>query len=250
MGILSIERVQFEAALNDLLALYYGMGGAGNGQIPISRLRIINVVKAKIDELIPEGEGVQFSLHSPPNVSNPYDLFISAVLDEATKNTIMMAPVHLLEPTIYIPTAIKTLEDDWGETGYIELPENFLRFILFKMAEWERPASEVISISSPLYLKQKNKFSRGFISKPVVAFSWFGTEESKKRILEYFSVPVGSEHAVEMFQYMPETKAEDLQSNLIDVLTWVCASKVLQITGQLDLSGNAMEQAVLCLNNL
>jgi uncharacterized protein (TIGR02145 family) len=171
MGVLGQERVQFEAALAALLAEY--SGGAGSGSIPATRLNIINLVKAKLDEVIPEGEGLIFTLSSEANTTNPLDLLISALLDEASKNTLMMAPFHVLEPTISeTTTGTADIVDELGETGYVELPENFLRLISFKMEEWERPVNIPILNTTMEYFMQKNKYVRGGVSKPAVALSW------------------------------------------------------------------------------
>ena len=229
--------------------------GAGGGSLPVSRLNIINLVKAKLDEVIPEGEGLIFTLSTEPNVTNPLDLLISALLDEAAKNTLMMAPFHILEPSIAEETSgTPDIEDELGETGYVELPDNFLRLISFKMEEWERPVNIPILNTTPEYFMQKNKYVRGGVSKPVVSINWkvIANELTLERIktLEYYSVPVDSDHAIEHFLYIPETIAEEVQSNLRDVMTWICAAKILQITGQLDLAQKSMEQVALSLNNL
>lgn len=249
MGVLGEERVQFEQALADLLALY---GSGSVGSITPSRLRVINLVKAKIDEIVPEGEGIIFTLESEPNISNPLDLLISAVLDEAAKQTLLMAPLSLLEPTISNETTgVQLTTDDYGKTGYIVLPENFLRLISFKMTEWERPANIPVQVTSAEYFMQKNKFVRGGISKPVVAITWkaLGTPTPEpKKILEYYSVKTA--HGIDHFHYVPETLAEDVQSNLVDTMTWICAAKILLITERPEHAAKAQEQVAFTLNNL
>lgn len=251
MGILSNERVEFESALAALLAAYGIGGGTGGGSLPATRLNIINLVKAKLDEIMPEGEGLTFSLETSPNVSNPLDLLISAILDEAAKNTLMMAPFHILEPTdAEIAAGEDLVVDDYGETGYVVLPANFLRLVSFKMEDWERPVNVPLQLTSPEYQMQKNKFIRGGVSKPAVAIAWRIGTEAPQKVLEYYSVPVESDHAIEHFLYVPETLAEDVQSNLLDTMTWIAAAKILTITGQLELGAKAMEQVALSLNNL
>ncbi len=252
MGIIGKERVEFEAALAALLAEYGE--GAGGGSLPATRLNIINMVKAKLDEITPEGEGLTFTLSTEPNVTNPLDLLISALLDEAAKNTLMMSPFHVLEPTISEETdGVADIIDELGETGYVEMPENFLRLISFKMNDWDRPVNIPVLNTSTEYMMQKSKYVRGGVSKPVVSINWkidAGETASRIKVLEYYSVPVDSDHAIEHFLYIPETIAENVQSNLRDVMTWICAAKILQITGQFDLSQKAMEQVSLALNNL
>lgn len=72
-----------------------------------------------------------------------------------------------------------------------------------------------------------------------------------KRTLEYYSDPTKN-HVLEKFLYIPLVGAEHVQSNLHDAITWMCASKVLQVWG--DSGGayaeKAMAQIQLCFKNL
>ena len=136
MSTLSDERVIFS---NALLALLAGMdsgaaGGAGMGVIAPTRLTSINYVKAKLDELIPTGEGISFSLSTTPNVTNPLDLLIDAHLDECTKDVLLSAPLSVLVPKDGSGAAVTSFADP--ATGYITLPIDFLRLSSVKMTGW------------------------------------------------------------------------------------------------------------------
>ena len=97
MADLTSERVEFERLLEDYLA---GLTvGAGSGTILATRLTLINLAKAKIDEIIPEGEGVQFNEESSPNISDPYNLLMNSLLDECAKDILLSAPIHVIKPT-------------------------------------------------------------------------------------------------------------------------------------------------------
>lgn len=247
MGTLVDQRYDFESALATLLAEYES---GTSGTILATRLTIINMVKVKLDELIPEGEGVQFSLETTPNISNPLDLFINSLLDECTKNTLMLAPIHVLSgtPETVTPTAYSsvTTHNDYG-TGWFPLPTGYLRLVSFKMTDWERPVIIPISTASKLYLKQKNKYLRGGLSKPVAAITWRNNSGAGQKIMEYFSSYV---HTVDHFICVSDTLAENLQSDLTDALTWITAAKILQITERPDLAAKAMEQVALCFKNM
>lgn len=248
MGTLSTERVQFEAALAALLAAY-SSGGAGTGTILATRLTIINAVKVKLDEIIPEGEGVTFTLETSPNISDPLDIFINALLDEAAKHLLLMAPLHCLESTIGSVTSAQITEHDNGrKSGFVILPDNFLRLVSFRMEDWERPVVIPISSTSKMYLKQHNQWLCGGPSKPVAAFTSRNVSGDTKRVLEYFTVT--STHNVDHFLYIPETLAEDVQINLRDALEWLCAAKILQITERVDLANKALEHVQICFNNM
>ena len=249
MAELSVERVSFEQALANLLTLYgveYSGGGAVVPIIP-ERLSLINYVKAKLDEIIPEGEGVQFAVEGDVNVSDPLNLLINAILDEATKRVLLNAPIHLLDP-VKSDTAEGTPETSDTNIGYIVLADNFLRFVSLKMAEWERPVMYAMKQTEPEYAVQKNKWVRGGIAKPKAAFATrtitSGETTAQKRVLEYYSVV--SSHVIDWLYYIQETSAQNLQSNLVDSLTWMAAGMILQITERTDLARVAFEQEAAC----
>ncbi|HPS25397.1 MAG TPA: hypothetical protein PLB28_07450 [Bacteroidales bacterium] len=245
---LDSERTTFEAILAAYVAQFAGTGGGTSGTIIAARLSIINAVKAKIDELIPEGEGVNitFTSEAEPNISNPYDIFINVVMDEVAKELLLIAPLHVLTPTVATPTPVEIdgTETEWGKTGYIPLPADFIRLQSFKMLEWERPVTVPITTLDPLYELQQNKYTRGRTAKPVAALSWIGTQ----KVLEYYSVITA--HTLGHFRYIKTTLPEDIQSNLVDALTWLIAEKVLQITDQKELAKLAYEKTFLCFKDM
>jgi hypothetical protein len=249
MGNLATERIQFEAALAALLEAYQSTGGGGTGTILKTRLSLINATKIKLDEIIPEGEGVQFTLETSPNISDPLDLFINALLDETAKHLLLMAPLHALEATAAAVTTAQITEHYNGrKSGYVILPDYFLRLVSFRMQDWERPVIIPISSTSKMYLKQHNQWLCGGPSKPVSAFTSRNISGEIKRVLEYFTVT--DSHTVDHFLYIPETLAEDVQSNLTDALEWLCAAKILQITERVDLAQKALEHVQICFNNM
>ena len=248
MAELSIERVSFEQALANLLSLYgveYSGGAGGGGAVPIipERLSLINYVKAKLDEIIPEGEGVQFKVEGDVNTSDPLNLLINAILDEAAERVLLNAPLHILDP-VKSDVAEGTPETVDNKTGYIVLADNFLRLVSLKMVEWQRPVMYAMKQTDPEYAVQKNKWVRGGIAKPKAAFATrtltVGETTAQKRVIEYYSVI--SSHAIEWLYYIQETSAQDLQINLIAPLTWMAAGMILQITERTDLAKFAFEQ--------
>lgn len=82
-------------------------------------------------------------------------------------------------------------------TGYIVLPDDFLKLIAFKMEGWKRTVSEAFPLDSEKAKQQSNEYTRGGNNKPVCVLSY--SPEGKK-ILEYYSV-TGSNHTVSVFVY-------------------------------------------------
>lgn len=254
MANLSTERISFEAALANLLALYEISGGEGT--ILETRLTLINLTKAKLDEVIPEGEGLQFTVEDDINISDPLNLLINAILDEAGTRVLMNCPKHYLDPVKSTATATANNADP--KIGYIVLPDNFLRFISLKMTEWLRPVTELTPVESPVYAMQFNRYARGGIGKPKAAMAHRPvsvtageppvTTTTQKRVIEYFSVKTS--HAIDWLYYIQETEAENIQTNLRHALTWMAAGMILQITERVDLAKVAFEQEQACYKNL
>lgn len=243
------ERVQYEAALAEILA---GLGGGSVGDISPERMALVNYTKVKLDELIPGGEGVVFSLSSDPNITNPTDLLVNSQMDEATKDVCLSAPLTVLVPAAFDGTAVPFSSGD--KTGYIELPASFLRLSSFKMTDWKTDVTIPITPQDPKYKKQKYSATRGGTNKPVAVLNWknIGTPTpTPKRILEYYSV--SSNNTIDKLLYIPEMNAEyfiSINPNLLDALAWQCASKVMQITGMTDAAKLAQERVSQAYNNL
>ena len=248
MASISTEQISFEQALANLLAAYEA--GTGSGTIIATRLTLINLVKAKLDEIIPEGEGVQFSVEGDVNISDPLNLLINAILDEAANKTLLDAPLHILDP-VKSDVAAGTADARDNKIGYIPLAANFLRFVSLKMADWKREVTEPITTRDKRYRVQRNKYTRGGVAKPVAVFSYrtIGDETpEQKRVIEYYSID--SSHNIDWFYYIQETAAEDIQSNLVPSLSWTAAGIILQITERPELAKIAFEQEILNFPNI
>jgi hypothetical protein len=169
MANLTTEGVSYEAALAALLALYDIEGGGTVIVTDPTRLTLINLTKAKLDEVIPEAEGLQFSIEDDINVSDPLNLLINAILDEAAKRVLMNCPKSYLDPVKSNAVAVPNATDN--KIGYIPLPANFLRFISLKMADWQREVTMITEENTSDYLMQFNSHVRGGIAKPKAIFN-------------------------------------------------------------------------------
>jgi hypothetical protein len=240
------ERVQFNAALKILLeSLNTGGGGIGGGTVTDpTRIGAINYIKAKLDELVPQGEGVTFNLSSAPNISDPLNLLISAHLEEGVKDVILSAPITVLKPTASTETT-GTPFIAQGLTGYVALPGTFLRLSSFRMADWTRDAI-LTTPETSLGKRQALKHLCGGISKPVAVLTWrnIGTPTpALTRVIEYYSTK-GS-NTIAKLLYIPEQTAEvflGANPNLMDALAWTVAGKIMQITGMVNEAKMAQER--------
>ena len=319
-----------------LLAILNSVNGGSSGDIGAPRLVLISLTKVKIDELMAQAEGVQFSLETTDN-SNVIDLYINALLDECAKHTLQTAPKHIIIPTDGGTLTLNANPSPNADTGYMFLPDDYLRFVSFKVDGWLQEVTEPVLTATDIYKRQRYTALRGGLAKPVVALNskikintpvaqvdtvtligtsgtanlsaggltktvTFNTSLTQtatdfvtthaaaylligivvtssgediiftaqtagvafdhpfiltltgditgnvvnttpnvptregKRTVEYYSDPEEA-HVLDKFLYIANVGAEHVQFNLHDALTWMCASKVLQIWGQF--SGNA-----------
>jgi hypothetical protein len=73
-----------------------------------------------------------------------------------------------------------------GDTfGYVALPKDFQRLVVFQLSDWERPVYNAISVDDPEYAKQRSRFKgiRGTAQKPVCAIG----VRPEGLVLEFYS---------------------------------------------------------------
>lgn len=141
--------------------------------------RIVRDVHTAIDEnrvnlpLLDEGDMDTLSLE---------DVTRSKV-EESARRAILAAPVHLLDGGVLFGDTVYWLEGKKG-CGWIPLGDDFLRLVVFRMSDWERPVYDPVSPSSLVYALQSSRHSgvRGNPQKPVVAVSF----RSGRRVLEFW----------------------------------------------------------------
>ena len=182
----------------------------------MERQRIVKRVKLKMAEISDELQGQV--IESP---------VIDEILDETVVELLLRLPTHLINSVNYpvdISGSMGNIYAIDSNVGYLILPTDFLRLSSFKMTQWHRPSVVAISETHPEYILQTNQYTRGGIAKPVTVLKDAGGE----RRLYYYSV-TDNDHEVDHFYYVKSVLAENLQSNLIDPLTWMCAAKALEI---------------------
>lgn len=240
------ERIQYDAALKALLDNLGGEIGSGTITDP-TRMGAINYIKAKLDELVPEGEGITFNLSTDPNISDPLNLLISAHLDEGVKDVCLSAPLSVLFPTALAGEGVHTGD---AKTGYIILPGSFLRLSSVRMEDWERDGT-LTTPETALGKRQGNRWLMGGPSKPVAVLDWKSIDSVMKRVIKYYSVD--DSHAIDKLFYIPEQTAEAfliVNPNLMDALAWMVAGKIMQITGMKEEAKMAQERVAQAYLNL
>lgn len=152
------------------------------------------------------------------------------------------APVRCLEEGHAFGDAVYWEE---CESGYVLLPEDFMRLISFRMSDWERACYRVITVDDPLYIKQSSRYKgiRGNRQKPVCAI----VNRPEGRALEFYSC--GSEEAyVQHATYIPypsidEDDGIDISERCYMAVIYMVASLVLTVYGAVDKATNYTELA-------
>ena len=110
------------------------------------------------------------------------DDIIRSKIVESVRRTITNAPIHLLDGGVPFGDAVY-----WRNqySGWVMLPEDFMRLMIFKMSDWERPVYEPITAGDSQYQLQFSRYKglRGNPQKPVVAI----VSRTEGRVLELYS---------------------------------------------------------------
>lgn len=198
----------------------------------MERQELIEAVKTRIDEMNLLEVAAGAPVGCPDD--SPVEVLADRLLDECCQEVLIKAPAWRLTGESFEGRAI---EESDG-TGYVDVPNDFVRLLEFKMSGWRRPVTVVYEMGCNMALKQYNRFMRGGVCKPVCVLS----HRKSGRVIEYYSV--ASEHVVERFIYVPVCVAEELPRSLQDVLVWFCASRVLAVSGRAAESQAAYEKGV------
>ena len=186
-------------------------------------------VKPRLDELGPFEEGQVIDSGR-----------IDAYLDDCGDRLQKIVPPYIPTPSSF--TGPPVSYDDY--TGYVPLPDDFLKLVSFKMDNWVRSVTEAITENHPLYKRQSYEALRGSFRKPVAVYR---TKNGTGKVLDYYSVQSG-EHDLDHGLYLASKVAEELDEVLIDPLSWLVAYTILDSVGELDLAKTAYQKVIDWIN--
>ncbi len=163
-------------------------------------------------------------------------------LDEIVRSKLIDAVVRVenAAPT-YMLEAGHNFGDDavyWGdqESGWVLLPEDFMRLIVFEMSDWERAVTTAISDGDPDYERQRQRVKalRGTAQRPVCAI----VMRPEGRVLEFYSCK--SEDAyIKRAQYLPYPSIDrnggiDISERCYRSVVYTAAALTLLTLGEAD----------------
>lgn len=173
--------------------------------------------------------------------------------DTLTLNEVILAKlvdaVRLVE--MEAPTTL-LLESghDFGENlfigddgkGFVVLPNDFMRFVAFRMSDWKRTVYDAISSDSPQYALQSSKWKGvcGNTEKPVVAI----VRRSEGKVLEFYSC-ASKDATITQATYIPLPKIDlegciDVAEDLYRAAIYRAAALTLASVGD-ELSATLLE---------
>lgn len=167
---------------------------------------------------------------------------IRSKIVEAVRRVETAAPVHFLEEGHDFGDAVY-----WAdlESGWVLLPDDFMRLIAFRMSDWERTVYAAISVDDPLYAKQSSRYKgiRGNVQKPVCAI----VNRAEGKALEFYSC--NSEEAyVSRASYLPyphidEDGGIDISEKCFTAVIYTVAALVLTTYGEAEKASALTELA-------
>ena len=171
---------------------------------------------------------------------------IIQALEHAATSLLRELPLELLEPVIITE---ETSSPSWSRgaldgdgSGYIALPDNFLRFVSLKMATWNGTVTELMELGSNAEKMQRSKWSRGSADKPKAMLDTEmvsttvdeTTTTAAKPVLRYWPQGTSGETLVALV-YVPTISTGS--SNLTCALKEECEKNLIFLTCRIFLEG-------------
>jgi hypothetical protein len=197
---------------------------------------IVRDVRVALDE---NKTAVQLIVDNDSDTLSLDEIIRSKIL-EAVQRVELEAPYYLLEDGHNFGDAIY-----WSDlcSGWVLLPKDFMRLVVFEMSDWERAVYGAFSASDPIYAKQRSRTKgvRGTAQRPVCILAF----RPEGKALEFYSCK--SEDAkVSKAVYIPYP--EEDENGGIDI-SERCYTAVVYMTAGLSLATcNEADKATTMFN--
>ena len=168
------------------------------------------------------------------------DEIIKSKILEAIQRVHSEAPNYLLEEGHNFGDAVYWRE---LESGWVLLPKDFLRLVVFEMDDWEQAVYQAISTDDPEYEKQHSRFKgiRGTAQRPVCAIGI----RPEGKVLEFYSCK-SKDAQVSRAIYMPYPKIDedggvDISERCYNAVIYTAAGLTLLTCGETE-KGNSVSE--------
>ena len=142
-------------------------------------------------------------------------------------------------------------------TGFVVLPTDFYMFVSFKMDGWKKSCYSAVVEDDSVARVQSNSAVRGNFCRPVCTLServvYTNSGLRQERVLNYYSLPCGVPHHIEVATYIPFVGTIDLLADNADLglnellyepLQWINAGKVFSVFEKKDIAETAVKEAM------
>jgi hypothetical protein len=121
--------------------------------------------------------------------------------------------------------------------GWIHLPDDFMRLVVFQMSDWAYAVTSPITADDPLYAQQHSRYGiKGNPQRPVVAI----VQQPIGLVLEFFTCEAGDSAYIKQARYIPIPKIRngniELCEKLKPAIIYYTAYLVAMSTGQGELA--------------
>lgn len=168
------------------------------------------------------------------------DEIIKSKILEAIQRVHRDAPNYLLEGGHNFGDAVYWRE---LESGWVLLPKDFLRLVVFEMDDWDQAVYQAISTDDPEYEKQHSRFKgiRGTAQRPVCAIAI----RPEGRVLEFYSCK-STDAKVSRAIYIPYPKIDedggvDISERCYNAVIYTAAGLTLLTCGETE-KGNSVSE--------
>ena len=170
------------------------------------------------------------------------DEIIKSKILEAIQRVHMDAPNYLLESGHNFGDAVYWKE---LESGWVLLPADFMRIVVFEMDDWEQAVYQAISTDDPEYQKQRSRFKgiRGTAQRPVCVIAI----RPEGRVLEFYSCK-STDAQVSRAIYIPYPSIDDdggvdVCERCYNAVVYTAAGLTLITCGEVERGNNVSELA-------
>lgn len=167
-----------------------------------TKSQIIQDVRLVLDENV---TSVQLNNLLDTETLDLNDIIVDTICD-AARAVESGAPLHMLDCTKELTADITIV----GNTKFlVDLPTDFMRMVDVRWTKLDRPIYKFISVDSPEYIVQQNKYAQGTKERPVAAI----VMGKNNHVLEIYAdgvmIEVGGKDNVYIGEYLPLPKFVD-----------------------------------------
>jgi hypothetical protein len=150
------------------------------------------------------------------------ETYIEKMWGSVWKKAVNLFPVHWFTPVSFADAPIKG--DGPDGTGYVVLPNDFLKLISFRMKGWKNNVTTLRSETEDENRRQTNEYTRGNANRPVCVLRWTTHENELSKAIYYYSLPRmadATDHVVNEALYISninldeETEINDIMGNAL-----------------------------------